>query len=272
MLARLRSRVARALPDGVAHRISRLRRTAAPDPLDNVAYNRRLWDWYARTWSEDPAFRVQQADVPPPTAEDASRLSVLGGEWGTPRDLEHVLSEYLDPFAHADSVVGEIGSGGGRIAARLAPRVAELYCFDISQGMLDHAKRTLAGHTNVRYVLLERPSLPLELRSHFDLLYSFDVFVHLDLHTIWSYIREVAAALRPGGHAFLHTANLTAPGGWESFESQERYRPESHYFISPEIVRTMVGHTDLRFVKESTPDPDNFYLNRDYLFVLQRPV
>jgi SAM-dependent methyltransferase len=272
VLARVRSRLARALPDGLAQRISRLRRTAAPDPHDNVAYNRRLWDWYARTWSEDPGFRTQQADVRPPTAEDASRLSTLGGEWGTPRDLEHVLSEYLDPFVRPDSVVGEIGSGGGRVAARVAPKVAKLYCFDISRGMLDQARRTLAAHANVRYVLLDGPSLPPDLTDHFDLLYSFDVFVHLDLHTIWRYLKEVEAALRPGGHAFLHTTNLTAPGGWKSFASQERYRPESHYFISPEIVRTMVGHTDLRFVKDSTPDPGNFYLNRDYLFVLQRPA
>jgi SAM-dependent methyltransferase len=270
MIARMRSRVARVLPDGLGHRISRLRST--PDPLDNVAYNRKLWDWYARTWEDDPAFREQQADVRPRSAEDASRLSGLGGEWGTPRDLQQVLSEFLDPFLDSDSVVGEIGSGGGRVASRLAPKVAELYCFDISRRMLDHARQTLVAHENVKYILLDGPSLPAGLRSHFHLLYAFDVFVHLDLHTIWKYLTEVEAALRPGGHAFLHTTNLTAPGGWESFASQERYRPESHYFISPEIVRTMVSHTGLRFVKESTPEPGNFYLNRDYLFVLQRPA
>jgi SAM-dependent methyltransferase len=258
------------LPDRLVERIARVRGTV--DPLDNVAYNRRLWDWYARTWNEVPGFRMQEADVAPRTPDEAARLGVLGGEWGTPKDLQDVLAEYLDPFLEPHHVVGEIGSGGGRVAFLVAPKVAEFYCFDISAGMLDQARQTLAEHTNVRYVLLEGASLPADLEGRFDVLYAFDVLVHLDLHAIWKYLREVERALRPGGHAFLHTTNLTAPGGWENFAGQERYRPETHYFITPEIVRTLVGHTQLRFVRESTPDAGNFYLNRDYLFVLQKPA
>lgn len=263
----LRSIVSGKLPRSVARRLPKLRATASPDPLDNVAYNRSLWDWYARTWSDDPSFRVEQADVPGAVGSD---LSVLGHEWGTPADLDHVARHFIDPYLGADAVVGEIGSGGGRVAARVAPKSGRLYCFDISQGMLQQARRALSHQTNVEYVLLDGPSLPRALHAAFHFLYSFDVFVHLDLHTIWRYVQEVERALRPGGHALLHTANLTAPGGWDNFAAQERYRPETHYFISPEIVRTMVCHTGMTIVKESVPDPGNFYLNRDYLVVLQK--
>jgi hypothetical protein len=39
-----------------------------------------------------------------------------------------------------------------------------------------------------------------------------------------------------------------------------------------DIVRMLISHTALRIVRESQPDRRNFYLNRDYLVVLQKPV
>ena len=138
--------------------------------------------------------------------------------------------------------------------------------------MLELVRQALADCPNVDYVLLSKPSLPAKLAETFDFFYSFDVFVHLDLHTIWKYLREIERSLCPGGHAFIHTANLTAPAGWDRFAAQARYYPESFYFVSPEIVRTLVSHTTLRIVRESQPDRGNFYLNRDYLAVLQKPV
>jgi SAM-dependent methyltransferase len=264
-----RSRLAGVLPRRLARGLSRLRGRAPADPLDNVAYNRDLWNWYARRWSDDLSFRLQQADVPGATASD---LSVLGDEWGTSADLDEVARSYIDPYVDRAGIVGEIGSGGGRVAARVAPNSRRFYCFDISEGMLEQARRRLAGCDNVEYVLLDGPSLPAELGETFDFLYSFDVFVHLDLHTIWRYVEEIERTLRPGGHAFLHTANLTAPGGWESFAAQAHYRPETHYFVSPEIMRTLISHTRMRIVKESEPDAGNFYLNRDYLVALGKPA
>jgi SAM-dependent methyltransferase len=253
----------------VARAISKLRAMSGTDPLDNVAYNRDLWNGYARRWKRDPDFRVQQADLPGATAEE---LSVLGDEWGSPDDLDEVARSYIDPYVDRDAIVGEIGSGGGRVAARVAPNVKRLYCFDISKGMLELARQALADCPNVEYVLQHEPSLPANLADTFDFLYSFDVFVHLDLHTIWKYVREIERSLRPGAHEFIHTANLTAPAGWEMFEVQVRYYPEGHYFVSPEIVRTLVRHTSLQVVKESQPDRRNIYLNRDYMAVLQKPA
>jgi SAM-dependent methyltransferase len=266
-MSALRSRLAGALPSSVVRGISRFRGTTAADPLDNVSYNRDLWNWYARRWKDDPRFRLEQADVPGRAADD---LSVLGGEWGTAEDLDEVARAFIDPYVDRSAIVGEIGSGGGRVAARVAPGSKRLYCFDVSEGMLEQARQTLSQHSNVEYVLLDRASLPRRLGETFDFLYSFDVFVHLDLHTIWKYVQEIERTLRRGGHAFLHTANLTAPGGWKSFAAQAGYRPETHYFVSPEIMRTLVRHADLRIVKESEPDAGNFYMNRDYLVVVRK--
>jgi SAM-dependent methyltransferase len=260
------SQFAGALPTKVMRAVASLPGT---DPLDNVAYNRDLWNGYARRSRPDPKVRVRQAECPDATAE---QLSLLGSEWGTPDAVDEVVRRFIDPYINPDAIVGEIGTGGGRVAALVAPNSKRFHCFDISEGMLELARQALADCPNVDYVLLAKPSLPAKLAETFDFLYSFDVFVHLDLHTIWKYLREIERSLSPGGHAFIHTANLTAPAGWERFRTQDRYYPESFYFVSPEIVRTLVSHTALRIVEESQPDRDNFYLNRDYLVVLQKPV
>ncbi|MDQ6839647.1 MAG: class I SAM-dependent methyltransferase [Actinomycetota bacterium] len=64
-------------------------------------------------------------------------------------------------------------------------------------------------------------------------MYSFDVFVHLDLHVQWSYIKEIERMLKPGGKVFIHTADLTTSAGWNRFVRQSGYRVEGFYFMTP---------------------------------------
>lgn len=236
-----------------------------PSQHENVAYNRHMWDRMARKWSPE--------QVPVEGRRSAGdRIEVLGDEWGDPESVEQILERFVYPYADRESVVGEIGSGGGRIALRLAPRVRELWCFDISKEMLRHARKNLAEHPGTRFALLDGPRLPPEHEERFDLLYAFDVFVHLDLHTQWKYFREFARTLKPGGRAFVHTANLRAPRGWEHFAAQDRFEIRGHYFVVPELVQLLGEHAGLVLEDESTPEDGNFYLRRDYLALFRKPV
>jgi SAM-dependent methyltransferase len=234
-----------------------------------MPYNRALWDHYARSWS-DLEFREQQLD--PGSNTDVSALKVLGEEWARVSDLDVAIAEFIEPFVNPQSVAAEIGVGGGRVAVRVAPRVARLFCLDVSSQMLRRARAALANHSNTEFIRLSEPRLPRELAGQLDFVYAFDVFVHLDLHTVWTYIQEFSTALRPGGHALIHVANLTAPAGWELFARQERYSVEDFYFMSPELVHTLIDHTNLKVVKTSRSDPANLYLNRDYLVVVEKPA
>ncbi len=232
--------------------------------------NRMFWGAYSRKWRADVV--ALEVDTGGETREEyvRSKIRMLGDEWGAPADLERVLDEYVFPYLTPDARVAEIGVGGGRVAAHVAPRVARLYAFDVSKRMLAHARESLAAYGNVSYGLLRRAQLPSELADSLDFVYSFDVLVHVDLHTTWQYIREMHRVLRPGGKAFVHTATLTAPGGWERFAAQDAFSMRGHYFLTPETVRTLAERAGLRVAKESSPDPGNFYLNRDYLAVLER--
>jgi ubiquinone/menaquinone biosynthesis C-methylase UbiE len=195
----------------------------------------------------------------------------LGEEWGAPpAAVDEILDRFLFPYVGPESVVAEVGVGGGRIAVRVAPRVGRLYGFDISPEMLRAARTALADRDNVELVLLRSPELPGDLDEGVDFVYAFATFLHLDLHVMWRYFREFARVLRPGGHAFVHTATITTPGGWERFAAQRTFSVEGFYFVSPEIVQTLAVRAGLTPVEDSAPDEANAYLNRDYFALFRR--
>jgi SAM-dependent methyltransferase len=243
--------------------------------VGNVDTNRELWDKYARRWHRNtvPLDSGTGERTVPKDHEESYReahINVLGDEWASPTEVEQVVVEYIYPYINAESVVGEIGVGGGRIASRVAGRARRFIAFDVSSEMLTKAQAALADHSNIEYVLLDEPVFGERLHGAFDFVYSFDVFVHVDLHVMWKYFRAIGAILRPGGRAFVHTANLTAPGGWARFERQPAYSVQGHYFVSPDIVHTLAERGGFKIVKTSTPDPSNVYLNRDYLVVMEK--
>jgi SAM-dependent methyltransferase len=255
--------------------VGRVLEASMPASSANVAYNKALWNRYARSWNYmKRVMPLEDRDAP--IADRASYLKHLGDEWGRSSDIEDIVAQYIYPFVCPESVVGEIGSGGGRIASRVAPKVRHFYCFDISSEMLKKARAALNGNTNASYVLLKKPVLPSELQGQLDFIYAFDVFVHLDLHTLWKYFQQIAAVLKRGGKAFVHTANLRAPDGWKRFMNQNEYSVLGHYFICPEIVEILAHRSGLKIIQTSpaTLDDDetNHYFKRDFLAILEKSI
>ncbi|CAN0419326.1 unnamed protein product, partial [Phaeothamnion confervicola] len=138
----------------------------------------------------------------------------------------------------------EIGCGGGRVAAEVAPHVASLTCLDVSPKMLQRAQAELAGADNVSFRLLSGgkvaagahaaavgapPRLPEDMTGACDFVYCFDVLVHVDLHVQYAYYRDVRRLLKSGGKAFFSTANLLSPGGWPRFEAQRKFTVGGFY-------------------------------------------
>ncbi len=236
---------------------------------DNVGYNSEIWDWYAERWN-DPAFRSHQLSYEGRTGEDPAAVARLGEEWGRLDDAIQIIDEWILPHVGPSSVCGEIGTGGGRVAVRVAPKVAEFHAFDISKKMLALVQAELADVGGARFHHLVEPALPAEFSGHFDFLYSFDVFVHLDLHVQWRYLQEITRALKPGGKAFLHTANLTSDAGWQRFAEQDHYRVEGFYFTTPQAVRTLVERAGLRLIAERSGGSENFYYERDLFVLVER--
>jgi ubiquinone/menaquinone biosynthesis C-methylase UbiE len=90
-------------------------------------------------------------------------------------------------------------------------------CIEICQARFGHLDRVsfhVTSGSNVSFIDDES----------IDVVWSFDVFVHLALSDIEGYISEFARVLRPGGSATIHhAAGGGVQGGWRSALTREEF-------------------------------------------------
>mmetsp|Transcript_28125 Transcript_28125/g.86216 ORF Transcript_28125/g.86216 Transcript_28125/m.86216 type:complete len:314 (+) Transcript_28125:56-997(+) len=257
----------------------------------NVRTNEKLWDVYATEW--DPSKEWVQSMARGSGLSESPR--VVGDEWAPADHTRRVLDEWLlSIVTDGTKSACEIGCGGGRVARVLlakAPSLERFTLFDVSKQMLARARASLKDvlalqkQTVVEFVHVDgdgddadpdsfADSTPRKYatrhRASYDLVVCFDVMVHMDLHTVFKCLRRIRALLKPGGVAFVSTANLLAPDGWARFEVQSRATVGGFYFTTPDAVRLLVAKAGLAVLRESQPDPSNTYYNRDLLLVLGR--
>lgn len=124
----------------------------------------------------------------------------------------------------------EIGCGVGRIGLELAPRCNAWTGADISENMLAYASERLRELNNVRLVKLSCVGLDELVSNSFDLVYSTNVFAHLDEMDRWRYVKDAFRVLRPDGRLFIDNVDLESDAGWSMFangtkSSQHLKRP-----------------------------------------------
>ena len=188
-----------------------------------------------------------------------ARYRHLGEEWCDDGTAERQWEERL--FAHsvapwltpATSAL-EIGCGGGKWTVRLAPRVRDLRVFDVAEAMLERTRRRVEsdGLVNVTFHLGNgRDPLPCPAAS-LDLVFSYDVFVHIALEDTVAYVNEIARVLKPGGTAILHHAIGDVAPAWDRIESHnDWYRDRAntlgqYYYYSREMLDRMYDRAGLR--------------------------
>ena len=254
----------------------------------NIDTNKKLWNQYAANYytttpasphAVQPWVQKMAAQVGRGTDE----LRYIGDEWSDAGSLERCLARWLYPLLSESSVVAEIGSGGGRVASRVAGRVQQLVCFDISDRMLAAARTSLAAHSNCRFHLLASSdptpaSFPTHYHHSFHTVYLFDVLVHCTPHTIYSHLLALHCLLlpHPSSRLLLHYADLTTPLGWERFERQREERAGGFCFVGREQMRVMWDKAGWEVVEESEcsseeewEEKGSVYELRDRLCVLR---
>jgi 2-polyprenyl-3-methyl-5-hydroxy-6-metoxy-1,4-benzoquinol methylase len=135
---------------------------------------------------------------------------VCGEDARNRRSRQILVETLVIPHLTADARVLDYGCGPGYLAAAAAREAAHVDAVDISRGVLACA-RVLNGRPNIAY------RTPEEFRTSahlVDVAYSFAVIQHLRTEVLEEMLRQLAAAVRPGGILLLHFA--TAENGYRT--------------------------------------------------------
>lgn len=164
-----------------------------------------------------------------------------------------------------DSVLMDIGSGLGFMANYLSSQVKKVYCCDISQSCLDLAKKNCEGLDNISFHKISRSAN----RFHFaenakiDLIYSFALFIHLNLYDIYWYLVDYHTILNKNGLVFFDYFNadtITTNSNHLFLEHSGYYRDDtsclSHLLSwnSPKAIRDLVNSLNYSMVHEVFDD------------------
>lgn len=182
---------------GVANRafgtMQRLRKSSGLPGLNSRGLNAEIWD----NWDWQAG----------------------GDEWTPSADWKtSLVAQVLKPRVPAGSVVVEIGPGAGRWTEHLIPIASNYTGIDISKTCVEVcSKRFAANSDKAAFRVNEGNNLPGVAAGSTDIIWSFDVFVHINLVDIGAYLEEFKRVLRSGGRAIIHHGTTAGHGGgWRS--------------------------------------------------------
>ena len=131
----------------------------------------------------------------------------------------HFLERYVPKGAH----VLEIGPGGGRWTAPLLARADAYVGVDVSSTCIDTCRQRFSRETHARFIVGSGVDLAGVETNTIDVLWSFDVFVHINETEVSQYVQEFARVLKPGGTGIVHHGTVAGlKGGWRSNLTQAR--------------------------------------------------
>src|SRR3989344_3037005 len=123
-----------------------------------------------------------------------------------PEKLKEYLEKednFLDDNIKIDSVVLDVGSGGGRHIKLLSKKCKKLFGIDYSRTMVDYSKRVLGGYSNV--VILNEDIKDSEFpKKSFDfIICMFNTFGNMDTETQKLFLKKIGYFIKSDGTIIL---------------------------------------------------------------------
>ena len=180
------------LADGAFAAMDRLRRTRNIPGLNSATLNKEIWE--AWNWNSG------------------------GDEWSQSEQWkESLITCVLRRLVPENSRILEIGPGAGRWTEFLLQRARTYVGVDISSTCIAHCRSRFDGDSRARFAVGSGRDLAEVADCSIDAIWSFDVFVHINLAEVESYAQEFVRVLREGGIAVIHHGAVGgASGGWRS--------------------------------------------------------
>jgi SAM-dependent methyltransferase len=233
------------------------------------------WGDYAKLWQIDKDWvSIEDATVSQNARE--SYLEYLGDEWGNKSSVDQFVREFVAPNIGGEGKVLEIGSGGGRVASRVAPLCNLLVCLDVELEMAKLGRDSSGEVRQISWIITSKHQVTVPLaNASLDFAYSFDTFVHLDRRVIYKYLLEASRILKAASRLALHVATLETSQGWNHFSDSVNRNTTPGQFGSFEYIDShellkMARHAGFSLVESSLGRGGNFYYERDAIYLFQK--
>lgn len=129
----------------------------------------------------------------------------LGEEWTKSQAWKNKLaSEIIQKLIPDNSSIIEIGPGGGRWSEFLLKKATKLNLVDISEKCLELCRDRFGKNIKVFYNLIKDVNFNFVEKNSVDVVFSYDVFVHIDKAQITEYFIEFESVLKTKGKIILH--------------------------------------------------------------------
>lgn len=147
-------------------------------------------------------------------------------EWTQSEEWKQsVVRHVLLPRVPDDSDVLEIGPGAGRWTETLLDVAGSLTLVDISERCIKICRKKFGHLDYLSFYVTPNSDLSFVADESVDIVWSFDVFVHIAPDDIAGYIAEFGRVLRPGGRGVIHHADEGGlQGGWRSSMTADMFR------------------------------------------------
>ena len=147
-------------------------------------------------------------------------------------NLSKVVKNQLRPYVKPDSVVLEIGAGGGRWTQFLIG-AREVVVAELNPQFFRYLKKRFKDdQAKLRFYQTSGYELKGIDGESIDFVFSFGTFVHIDPEGIDEYLGEIHRVLKPGGNATLQYADRTKPyfkgrDNWDGFSDMNGPKMEA---------------------------------------------
>jgi len=211
-------------------------------PEENIVDSKKKWNKLAK---ENSRFVIASKKGTSITEEE---FRVLGTENFNNLVLKDpILLEKLKPYSQKE--VLEIGCGIGRMSEFFASNFKNAFGIDISEEMIEQAKKRLAHIKNLNLFATDGMSYPFP-DDRFDLVFSYLVFQHMpNKGVVKRNFKEVFRVLKSNGIAKIQIRGGHQPYKWEwfcgpSFDLEEAIKMVTE--IGFKIIKTE-GEKEKRF-------------------------
>lgn len=151
----------------------------------------------------------------------------------------------------SDKLVLDLGCGVGRITEYMINDFKEVKGLDISEEMIESAKKRLAGKKGATFHLSKGNLIPLDGHS-IDLVFSYQTFQHFPSESlIKDYLDEVYRVLKSEGIAKIHLRTGLGTYKWHWFYGLA---------VTPELVRRIAKQAGLNVLRSEVEGIKNLWV------------